>query len=74
MGPLPTSWTDQLQPFTINDFMSRVGPTKDIVELLIDVFEQFISDDLQEEFVHVMLNKWWATNNPSRGHPSLWIG
>ena len=49
IGTSPTSWTDQLQSVTINDFTSIVGPTTDIPKLPIDVFELFFSDDLQEE-------------------------
>ena len=51
IGPLPTAWTDQLQSITIRDFISRVGPTTDIPEAPIVVFELFFSDDLQEEIV-----------------------
>ena len=39
-----------MQPVTINDFTSTVGPTTEIPESPIDDFELF-SDDLQEEIV-----------------------
>ena len=48
IGPLPPAWTDQLHPHTIT---SRVGPTTDIPESPIDVFELFFSEDLQEAIV-----------------------
>ena len=48
---MPSSWTDQLQSVNIDDFTSIVGPTTDISESPIDVFELFFSDDLQIEIV-----------------------
>ena len=51
IGTSPNSWTDQLQSVTINAFTSTVGPTTDIPESPIDVFELFFSEDLQEEIV-----------------------
>jgi len=51
IGTSPSSWTDRLQSVTINSFTSTVGPTTDIPESPIDVFELFFSDDLQEEIV-----------------------
>ena len=50
-APLPTSWTDQLQPVTIAAFTSHVGPTVPIPDTPLEVFELFFTPDLQEKIV-----------------------
>ena len=44
-------WTDQLQPVTIKEFTSSIGPTVEISESPIDIFELFFTKSLREEIV-----------------------
>jgi hypothetical protein len=48
---LPTAWTAQLKPMTINQFTAPVGPTVSIPESPLEVFELFFTRDLQEMIV-----------------------
>ena len=49
---LPTTWSEELKPVTINSFSSRVGPTVPVPDTPMDCFELFFSEDLQEMIVN----------------------
>ena len=44
-------WSESLIPVTINQFTSSTGPTVDIPESPLDVFDLFFSDDIMSEIV-----------------------
>ena len=48
---LTPAWTEQLTPVTIEEFTSRTGPTVNIPESPLEVFELFFSDDLLDIIV-----------------------
>ena len=45
------AWTEWLTPVLIKQFTSRTGPTVDIPESPLEVFELFFSDDLLDNIV-----------------------
>ena len=48
----PTAtWSEDLNPVTISDFASRVGPAVDIPESPMETFQLFYSEDLQKMIV-----------------------
>ena len=49
--PLPTSRTEWLTPTIIKQFTSTTGPTVDVPESPLEVFELFFSDDLLDIIV-----------------------
>ena len=49
--PLPTAWTEWRTPVLVKQFTSTTGPTVNIPESPLEVFELFFSDDLLDIIV-----------------------